>query len=141
MKRSFAAILVLFGLLAVAIIAAPMTTAQEPAPFYWEFINVDIDVQENGDMLITETQKYVFTSSHTNERYRWIPLGKVDGIEDVQVSEEGNILSATTGVENNQLWVRWSHALSPPESHTFVLKYRVIGGLHIYDDGDQRPTR
>ena len=31
----------------------------------------------------------------------------------------------------------WSHALSPPESHTFVLEYLVIGGLHIYDDGDQ----
>ena len=63
MKRPIAAILVLLSLLAVAIIAAPTTTAQEPAPFYWEFINVDIDVQENGDMLIMETQKYVFTSS------------------------------------------------------------------------------
>ena len=89
MKRSIATILVLFGLMAVAIIAAPTTTAQEPAPFYWEFINVDIDVQENGDMLITETQKYVFTSSHTNERYRWIPLDKVDSIAVLQVSEGG----------------------------------------------------
>ena len=35
--------------------------AQAASPFYWEFINVDIDVQENGDMLITETQKYVFS--------------------------------------------------------------------------------
>jgi len=137
MKRSIATILVLFGLMAVATIAAPTATAQGLGPFYWDFINVDIDVQENGDMLITETQKYVFTSNYTNERCRWIPLDKVDAIGDVQVSEEGNILSATTGVKNNQLWVKWTHALSPPESHTFVLKYRVIGGLHVYDDGDQ----
>ena len=40
MKRSIVAILVLLSLLAVAIIAAPTTTAQEPAPFYWEFTTV-----------------------------------------------------------------------------------------------------
>ena len=109
----------------------------DSAPFYWEFINVNIEVQENGDMLVTETQKYVFTAAHTNERYRWIPLDKVDRIDNVEVYEEERKLSATTGIEDNLLWIRWRHALSPPESHTFVLKYRVKGGLHIHDDSDQ----
>ncbi len=88
-------------------------------------------------MLVTETQKYVFTAPHTNERYRWIPLDKVDRLADVEVCEEGNILSATTGVQNNQLWIKWPHTLNPPESPTFVLKYRVIGGLQMNDNGDQ----
>ena len=111
--------------------------AQGEGPFYWEFINVDIDVQDNGDMLITETQKYVFSGIYSNYRFRWIPLDRVDGIEDVQVSENRELLSTSTGIENDKLWIRWGHALNRPESHTFVLKYRVLGGLHIHDDGEQ----
>lgn len=136
MKRALSAALLL-TLLGVAFLAAHAASAQESPPVYWEFINVDIDVQGNGDLLVTETQKYVFTGPHTNQRQRWIPLDKVDTITGVQVFEAGELLPATTGLKDNQLWIRWSHPLNPPESHTFVLKYRVTGGLHIHDDGDQ----
>ncbi len=100
-------------------------------PFYWDSINVAIDVQDNGDMLVTETQKYVFNKEHTNERYRYIPLDKVDDITDVSVSENNQILPSQVGKKNNQLWIKWQHELNPPESHTFELKYRVVGGLHV----------
>ena len=110
------------------------TVAQEKSPFYWDFINVEMEVQENGDMLISETQKYVFTQSHSNQRYRYIPLDKVDEITDVAVFENEKQIPAETGVENNQLWIRWKHELNPPEAHTFVLKYRVIGGLQFNED-------
>ncbi|MEO1350312.1 MAG: DUF2207 domain-containing protein [Cyanobacteria bacterium J06635_15] len=101
------------------------------APFHWEFINVDLDVQSNGDMLVTETQKYVFTSPHTNQRYRYIPLDKVDDIKDVEVFEGETQLNEAVGRENNQLWVSWQHELNAPEDHTFTLKYRVVGGLQV----------
>ena len=39
--------------------------AAQQLPFYWDNINVIIDVQTNGDMLVTETQKYVFTATTT----------------------------------------------------------------------------
>jgi hypothetical protein len=42
--------------------------AAQQLPFYWDNINVIIDVQTKGDMLVTETQKYVFTADYTNER-------------------------------------------------------------------------
>jgi hypothetical protein len=63
------------------------TASAKSSPFYWEFINVLIDVQMNGDMLVTETQKYVFTGPHSKERYRYIPLDKVDGIDQIEVFE------------------------------------------------------
>lgn len=75
----------LIGLLLTILTLVPVLAlhgqalAADQPPFHWEFINVDIDVQENGDMLVTETQKYVFTAPHTNKRYRWIPLDKVGG--------------------------------------------------------------
>ena len=111
-------------------------SAQKSSPFYWEFINVEIDVQENGDMLVAETQKYVFTAPHTNERYRWRPLSKTGGIDSVELFEGEEKLPATAGVKNNRQWIKWRHELNPPESHTFVIKYRVKGGLHIDDNAD-----
>ena len=105
--------------------------------FPWDFMNVDIEVESNGDMLVTETQKYIFNSNHTNERYRYIPLNKVDDIKDVTVEENGEKISSTTGKKNNQFWIRWRHPLNPPENHTFVLKYRVIGGLHLDNQNTQ----
>ena len=107
-------------LLAAFLMTPLKTNAQEPSALYWGFINVEINVQDDGDMIVTETQKYVFTAPHTNERYRWIPLDKVDAIDSVEVLEEGQVLAATTGVERNQFWIRWQHELNPPESHTFL---------------------
>lgn len=106
-------------------------------PFYWDYINVNIDVQTNGDMLITEEQKYVFESNHSPQRYRYIRLDKVDAIEDVTVAENNQIIPSQTRIENDQLWIRWQHPLKPPEAHTFVLKYRVVGGLHINNKNTQ----
>lgn len=109
---------------------APATAATYPYYFYWDFINVDIDVQTNGDMLITENQKYVFTKPGKNERYRYIPLDKIEGISDVSVFEEDKKIAFDTGIENNNFWIRWQHELNPPEEHLFTIKYRVIGGLY-----------
>ena len=131
MKVTSLRTIILLPILLIASLAFHGASVAQAPPFYWEFINVDIDVQENGDMLITETQKYVFTGPHTNERYRYIPLDKVVAIESVQVFEKGKELAATTGFKNNQLWIRWRHTLNPPESHTFVLKYRVVGGVQV----------
>jgi hypothetical protein len=137
MKLFISATLALLTVFVFAFLINQTASAEKATPFYWEYINVDINVQENGDMLVIETQKYVFTAPHTNERYRWLPLDKVDGIDRVEVYKEGRTLSVTTGAKGNQLWINWRHPLSPPESQTFVLKYRVMGGLHLHDDGDQ----
>jgi hypothetical protein len=102
-------------------------------PFYWDYINVSIDVQVNGDMLITEEQKYVFTKPYTNQRYRYISLRRVRSIQDVTVEENGQKIASKSGIENGQFWIRWSHHLQPPKSHVFVLKYRVVGGIQLND--------
>ncbi|NJL65506.1 MAG: DUF2207 domain-containing protein, partial [Methylacidiphilales bacterium] len=109
----------------------------QTAPFYWEFINVDIAVQNNGDMLVTETQKYTFTGDYKNQRYRYIPVDKVKEITDVSVSENNQIIPSNTEIENNHLRIKWEHPLKAPESHTFVINYRVIGGLHKSGDNLQ----
>jgi Predicted membrane protein (DUF2207) len=118
----------------ISITLSPNYATAQSAPFYWEFINVDIAVQTNGDMLVTETQKYTFTGDDKNQRYRYISLEKADKITEVSVSEHGKLLPSETEIENNQFWIRWKHQLKPSGSHTFILKYRVIGGLHVNSD-------
>ena len=122
LKKIVFSLLALLSLLLVTVTHA----STQQLPFYWDNINVAIDVQTNGDMLVTETQKYVFTADYTNERYRYIPLDKVDEIKDVTVAENNQIIPSSTGTENNQLWIRCQHELKPPDTHTFVIKYRVV---------------
>ncbi len=112
-----------------------MNHAQAASPFFWDFIDVDLVLQENGDLLVSETQKYNFTAPHTNQRYRYIPLTFVDQITDVTVSEAGQQLPIKTGVERGQYWIRWEHPLNTPESHIFQLNYRVIGSIQA-NEGD-----
>ena len=134
------ALVIVFGFVATMILFIitkdKTVSAQKSPPFYWEFMNVDIDVQENGNMLVTETQKYVFTAAHTNQRYRYIPLDRVDYIDNVEVFEGERNLAASSNAENGQQWIKWRHTLNPPESHIFTIKYRVKGGLHIQSKED-----
>lgn len=115
--------------LCACLLSLGIGVAQAASPFYWDAINVDINLQSNGDMVITETQTYTFTADHTNQRYRYIPLDDIDWITDVAVYEGEEQLPAQTGIQNDQYWIRWRHDLDAPESHTFKIQYRVVGGV------------
>lgn len=118
--------------LCTCLLTLGMGFAQAAPPFYWDFINVDIALESNGDMVVTETQQYTFTADHTTQRYRYIPLDRVDRIADVTVYEGETPIPAETGVENDQYWIRWQHDLAAPESHTFKVQYRVVGGIQLF---------
>ena len=139
MRRLFLIVPILATIALFAALVPAAGTAQEDPPVYWESIDVITDVQENGDMLVTETQTYQFTRPHTTQRYRYIPLGLVESIDAVSVWQDGEKISGVhSGIEDGQQWIRWSHRpLDPPETLTFVLRYRVRGGLRLDADGDQ----
>ncbi|MHC4537808.1 MAG: HEAT repeat domain-containing protein [Planctomycetota bacterium] len=114
--------------------------------FGWIYINVDIEIQDNGDLLISEEQKYSFPRWYSNVRYRWLPTDKLDEIKDVEVYElakndkvfsEPRQLSPQIEKKRGQFWIRWAHELNPPETCTFLLKYRVIGGLLVNKSTDE----
>lgn len=123
--------------LCTCLLSLGIDPAQATLPFYWDFINVDITLESNGDMVVTETQKYTFTEDHTNQRYRYIPLDRIGQITDVEVYEGEEQLPIQTGIEDNQYWIRWQHDLAAPESHTFKVQYRVIGGVQTQGENSQ----
>ncbi len=111
--------------------------AQAASPFFWDSINVDMTLEANGDLLVTETQKYVFTANHTRERYRYIPLDGIDSITDVAVYENNEPLAVETGERGKNYWIRWQHRLNAPEAHTFKIQYRVVGGIQVKGNRSQ----
>ncbi|MDJ0511514.1 MAG: DUF2207 domain-containing protein [Crocosphaera sp.] len=109
-------------------------------PYYWDFVNVDIDAKADGSMMVEEVQKYTFNEPWTNERHRFILLDKLDDIQDVSVSENGQPLKSKTSIKDQRFYIEWIHpfnGLDGPESHVFTLRYKVFGGLHQQGTSDR----
>ena len=68
-------------------------------------------------------------------------MANVDGIEDVEVFENEQALSVSTGIKDEQFRIRWQALRRPAqqqaETRTFVVRYRVQGGVRVHADGDQ----
>jgi hypothetical protein len=133
MKRALPMMVVLLTLVA----GTPIARAADNVSYYWKTLDVEVEVEETGDFLITETQTYVFTEPHSKERFRWIPLTYVDSITDVQVYDTGRKLRVKTGSKADRYWIRWRHSLNPPETRTFVVRYRAKRGVRIDARNDQ----
>jgi hypothetical protein len=117
-------------------ISTTSTFAAAPHPFYWERMDVDLQLVESGDLLVTETQQYIFTERYNNQRSRYIKMDEIDEIRDVSVTENDQPVAGlqVSKVDGKQ-YIRWEHAIGNkfPENHVFVLKYRVVGGLEVND--------
>ncbi len=131
------AILFILSLGSSIFIGTTAVQATSPHPFYWEKINVDLQLVESGDLLVTETQTYVFTAPYTNLRTRYIQLDQIDEVRDITVTENNApVANFRTSKTDGRQYISWEHPSIAkfPESHTFVLKYRVVGGLEVEND-------
>ena len=143
MKRRLLLSLILAVLFLAALV--PAAWAQDKV-YYWDSINVDITVLENGNIRIVETQKYVFTSGSFHFAYRNIPTSRLDAITDVSVREGGQDYrpgtetagTFTTSREGNgDLRITWYFPYTSNAARTFAIAYTVKGGLRYYSGGDQ----
>jgi uncharacterized membrane protein YgcG len=139
------------GLLSALVIAlATLGIAQaQDKSLYWQRYDVALTVQPNSDILVEETQRIQFTSGSFHFGYRAIPLDRVDQITDVGVSEIVNGTERrytpdstseygfTTENADNNLKITWYFPYTSNSSHTYIVRYRAVGGLRIYAEGDQ----
>ncbi len=111
-----------------------VTWACSTHPFYWKKLDVDLQLVESGDLLVTETQQYIFTDRDKNQRYRYIQIDKIDKIKDITVTENDRPVSnLQVSRSNDRQYIKWEHnfASNFPGSHVFVLRYRAIGSLEV----------
>lgn len=142
--------IVLFIILSLLLLnIEPYPALAQDKTLIWERYDVNIAVQANGDLLVEEIQEISFTSGSFSFGFAAIPLARVERITDVRVSElidgQERTYSAnssqqygftTTRIDNN-LEITWYFPPTANAIHTYILRYRVIGGLRIYDEGDQ----
>ena len=136
--------LLLVALALAGAIGAGSVHAQEgDAPFVWERYDVEIELQPNGTFDVSETQVLQVIGA-VGRGFREIPLDRVEGITNISVEEPGRAYtrgsdrpytySATRQGEVARVdW--WFPRTS--QSKTFTLRYRVNGGIRVYEGGDQ----
>lgn len=126
----------------------PASAAKQAA--YNQF-DVLLDVQPNGDLLVTETQVVAFSGGSFANGHRNIPLTRTEGIDHVTVAEQTdagvvpfrqvgltdlpnavNQYSAT--VMGDSLFIDWHFTPETNGQRTFVVSYLVHGVLRVYPD-------
>ena len=137
MRRLLLTIPILAAVALFAALVSSTVAAQTGPPFYWESLNVLIDVQQNGELLVQETHAYAFRGQVSPKSSRSIDMEKVDQIDQVSVSMDGRELPVETERDDSRFVIRWSHRpINPPENLTFVLRYRVRGAIEMDQGSD-----
>ena len=137
-------------LLALFVILGSWSLAQaQDKSLFWQRWDVNIEVQQNSDMLIEEIQEITFTSGTFRFGFRSIPLDRVEDIVDVQVWEivdgverpytpgSTSEYGFTTSINEGELEITWYFPPTSNSNHTYIIRYRVIGGLRFYDERAQ----
>src|SRR5690349_9434032 len=105
--------------------------------------DVDVQVQQGGNLLVTETEQIAFHGGPFQQGSRRISLQDTEGIRDVQVAENGQpyrrgentpgtfSLSGPSSGGSGELQVTWWFAPTTNQTRTFVVTYTILGGVRF----------
>jgi len=135
MSRKLALILVLVLLLWPG-------TALGAKEYSADRFDVQAAVQADGSLLVTETVVFRFIGGPFTYVFRELPTDYTDGITEITASMDGVALSPGQGagqVESSgrdPIKVTWRFAPTSDSTHTFVLRYRMLGVIRQERDAD-----
>lgn len=133
--------------LLVLLAAALLAAAAAPGPAQakdWRIENMDVvlDVQKDGDILVEETVTFAFEGSFSFVG-RVIPTGNLDDLSDIQVFQNGQPLPTGLGpgswdtfMEGKDRVIQVNFNLTDT-SESWTFRYRAEGGIHFFDEGDE----
>ena len=128
----------IFILVVSLFVASP---AQAAKSYYAEYFDVQIDLQEGGSAIITETVKFNFTGDPFTFAFREVSARETDGLTFLDASMGGEPMSQGTQpgqveVEaGDPLKVTWHFPPASNTAHVFVVRYRAEGVIR-QGDGD-----
>ncbi len=135
------------AILAAAFLAAAVLMVSAPAHALakdWRIDNMDVelDVGDKGDVRVEETVTFYFEGPFSFVG-RVIPTGNLDGIEQVQVFQNGAAVPRGSGpgtydtfYEGSNLVIQVNFALQDTAA-TWIFRYVAKGGIHFFDEGDE----
>ncbi|MBS1252317.1 MAG: hypothetical protein MAG451_01356 [Anaerolineales bacterium] len=138
-------VLVSVGLALMFSVLAGLAYAQDRSVVGEQF-DVELTVQENGDVDVVETRTFTFKGGPFHYGFRTIPLTRLEGITNVEFyagdrryQQSGSEAPYTyqASVDGAEFQLRWYFPETSDSTHTFTLKYTARGATRIYEGGDQ----
>ena len=136
----------LWRFVALLLLALGMVSAvhAQGKALYWQRLDVDITVNEDGTFRVVETQEIVFTRGTFTYGYRDVDMSRLDSISDVEVregdrvyqrSDSGAPYTFRTSRAGQYFRIKWHFPETGDSTHTYTIAYTVHGGLRYYDGG------
>ncbi len=129
-------------LLAVGI-AATLVQPVAAKSYFAERFDVRVDVQQNGDLLVTETVVFRFEGGDFTFAFRDIAKNELDSLEVIDLRMDGQQLArgsqpgqAQVVEDGDSVEVTWHFEATRDTSRTFELTYRVAGNLRQANQRD-----
>lgn len=129
MKRN--GLLILLIIVTLLCVAAPVRADKS---YVAERFDVLMEVQPGGTMMVTETVVFRFDGGPFTYAFREVLATETDGVRFVEASMDGVVLptGALPGMvdvtwDAERLKVTWHFASTTDATHTFVLRYEVLG--------------
>ena len=132
---------VLVLLFAALLFVVPSTLAQEKS-YSAERFDVDVVVQSDGSLLVTETVDFSFVGEPFTFVFRELPTEKTDGVEILSASVDGRTYPQGTNAgqveiePGSNIRVTWHMEPTANTTRTFVLEYRMLGVVRQTDTAD-----
>src|SRR5918995_2119018 len=129
---------IILVLLSVLLAANPARAAKS---YYAEYFDVQIELQDGGSAIVTETVKFHFEGDPFTFAFREISSRETDGITFLEASMDGVQMSPGTQPgqveveEGDPLKVTWHFSPASNAAHVFVVRYRADGVIRK-GDGD-----
>jgi len=101
--------------------------------YYAERFDVQIDLQENGSAIVTETVEFRFSGDPFTFAFREISATETDGVTFLDASMDGVPMPLGTGAgqveveAGNPLKVTWHFSPTSDAAHVFTVRYRADG--------------
>lgn len=101
--------------------------------YYAERFDVQLDLQENGSAIVTETVEFHFSGDPFTYAFREIAATETDGIHFLDASMDGVLMSQGTGAgqvevqAGDPVKVTWHFPPASDTSHVFTVHYRAEG--------------
>ena len=136
-RKMSAAVVVLVTLL----LGVTGALAQEKS-YSADRFDVDIAVNQDGSLLVTETVVFRFVGEPFTYVFREIPTDHTDGVEILEASVDGRTYPGGTDAgqveitADDNIRVTWHMEPTANTARTFVLKYRMLGVVQQTDGAD-----
>ncbi|MHB0875914.1 MAG: DUF2207 family protein [Anaerolineae bacterium] len=129
----------------VSLAAVAPAGAQSSKVYHWSQYDYDVQILNNGDMLFTVDMVFSFDQGSFSQGFFAFDTGRIEDVQDVEVwegdrryREVGEESTYGYQVSGGDLFeVLWWFPPTEGAERAFTLKYRVVGGLRIYEAGDQ----